>query len=172
MTHADLPEVLTLAGLLHPGYPESAAVFADRLALAPGCCRMLPSLGHASLDHASLNLASLGYAIAHPWAGTVPPPLDSVLGTLPALPDCLHLHDIALHPAARGSGQAAAVVTALLAAAAAAGLGRASLLALPGKADYWARLGFRPAAWPSGPALDRYGPGALPMERRLSRCVP
>ena len=162
MTAADLPEVLALAGLLHPGYPESAAVFADRLALAPGFCRMLPGLGHAIL----------GYAIAHPWAGMAPPPLDTVLGRLPAPPEVLHLHDIALHPAARGSGQAAAVVAALLADAAAAGLGRASLLALPGKADYWARLGFRPAAWPPGPALASYGPGALPMERPLSRTAP
>lgn len=157
MTAADLPEVLALAGLLHPGYPESPAVFADRRALAPGFCRMLPGLG---------------YAIAHPWAGPPPPSLDTVLGTLPASPECLHLHDIALHPAARGTGQAAAVVAALLADAAAAGLGRASLLALPGKADYWARLGFRPAAWPPGPALASYGPGTLPMERPLSRSAP
>lgn len=154
MIPADLPEVLALAGLLHPGYPESAAVFADRLALAPGFCRMLPGFG---------------YAIAHPWAGTAPPPLDTVLGALPAAPDRLHLHDIALHPAARGRGQAAAVVASLLAGAAAAGLGRAGLLALPGKADYWARLGFRPTAWPPGPALASYGPGALPMECSLSR---
>ncbi|RYI95421.1 MAG: GNAT family N-acetyltransferase [Acetobacteraceae bacterium] len=157
MTAADLPDVLALADRLHPGYPESPAVFADRLALAPGFCRMLPGLG---------------YAIAHPWAGQAPPPLDTVLGILPAAPDRLHLHDIALHPEARGTGQAAAVVAALLADATALGLGHAGLLALPGKADYWARLGFRPAAWPPGPALASYGPDALPMERALSRSAP
>ncbi|MDN3562782.1 GNAT family N-acetyltransferase [Paeniroseomonas aquatica] len=161
LTPADLPAVLALAAAMHPGYPESPAVFADRLALAPGFCRVLPG-----------PEAPLGYAIAHPWAGPAPPALDTVLGALPPRPDRLHLHDIVLAPAARGTGQARAVVAALLQAAAAAGLAGASLLALPGKAGYWAGLGFAPDPLPPGPALASYGAGALPMARRLSRGGP
>ncbi|MDB5371818.1 MAG: family N-acetyltransferase [Belnapia sp.] len=157
MTRADLPWVLALAGLLHPEHPESAAVFAERLALAPGFCRVLPG--------------GAGYAIAHPWAspedGAAPPPLDSLLGRLPLAPNALHLHDIALHPMARGAGRAAAVVAALLEVAAAQGLREASLIAVAGKAGYWAGLGFRPAGWPPSPALASYGAGALAMVRPL-----
>lgn len=157
MTAADLPDVAALAAAIHPDYPESAAVFADRLALAPAFCRMLPGLG---------------YAIAHPWAGPTPPALNTVLGRLPAAPEALHLHDIALAPAARGTGQARAVVVALLAEAAAQGLGRASLIAVAGKEGYWAGLGFRADPRPPGPALASYGAGALPMARSLNRSAP
>ncbi len=157
MTAADLPDVAALAAAIHPDYPESPAVFADRLALAPGFCRMLPGLG---------------YAIAHPWAGPAPPALNTVLGRLPAVPEALHLHDIALAPAARGTGQARAVVAALLAEAAAQGLGRASLIAVAGKEGYWASLGFRPEPQLPGAALASYGAEALPMARPLSRSAP
>lgn len=159
MTVADLADVTALAGLLHPEHPESAAVFAERLALAPGFCRMLPG--------------GAGYAIAHPWAGTAPPPLDARLGTLPAGAPMLHLHDIALHPAVRGAGRAGAAVAALLGDAAAQGMRQASLVAVAGKQFYWAGQGFRPAGWPPGPALAGYGAGAVAMVRALvSRSAP
>ena len=157
MAPADLPAVVALAGQLHPDHPESPAVFAERLALAPEFCRVLA--GAAGLA---------GYAVAHPWAGMAPPALDRLLGGLPARPDALHLHDIALAEAARGAGHAAAMVALLLDQAARRGLRRASLIAVAGKQGYWAGLGFLPRPGPADPALASYGPGACRMARRLA----
>lgn len=153
MTPADLPAVLALAAALHPHHPESPAVFAERLALAPEGCWLLGE--------------GRGYAIAHPWAGAAPPPLDTLLGVLPVRPDALHLHDIALDPAMRGAGHAASIVAALLRAAEGRGLRRATLVAVDGKDAYWARQGFRPIAGAEGPALASYGEDAVAMARQL-----
>ncbi|WP_236037783.1 GNAT family N-acetyltransferase [Belnapia arida] len=147
MTEADLPRVVALAAAAHPQHPEKPAVFAERLALAPGFCWVLGE--------------GRGYALAHPWAGPVPP-LDSLLGALPAAAEVLHLHDIVLAPEARGAGEAAAMVARLAASGAASGLGRMTLVAVAGKAGYWQRLGFTPLAEVAG-----YGAGASLMARPL-----
>ncbi|WP_236033764.1 GNAT family N-acetyltransferase [Belnapia mucosa] len=154
MTNADLPAVLALAAALHPHHPESPAVFAERLALAPEGCWVLGE--------------GRGYAVAHPWAGAPPPPLDTLLGALPASPDALHLHDIALEPGMQGAGHAAAFVADLLRDAEGRGLRRATLVAVDGKDAYWARQGFRPLPGAAGPALASYGPDAVAMARLLA----
>ncbi|TDH63930.1 GNAT family N-acetyltransferase [Dankookia rubra] len=151
MTEADLSAVQVLADRLHPDYPESPVVFAERLALAPAGCRVLAA-----------DTRLLGYAITHPWTGTAPPPLGAVLGALPPRPGVWHIHDIALDPAARGGGHAATVLRALLAASP---LPRATLVAIPGTAGYWARQGFRDAAVGDAAALASYGAGARFMAR-------
>jgi ribosomal protein S18 acetylase RimI-like enzyme len=151
MTKADLPAVQALADRLHPHHPESPAVFAERLALAPAGCRVL-----AAGD------ALLGYAVTHPWTGTAPPPLDMLLGALPARPGAWHVHDIALDPAARRCGLAKAVLRALLATSP---LQRATLVAIPGTGEYWVRQGFRDLPVADAAALASYGAGARFMAR-------
>jgi ribosomal protein S18 acetylase RimI-like enzyme len=150
MTEADLPVVVALADRLHPHHPEQPAVFAERLALAPAGCRVLAAGG-----------ALLGYAVSHPWTGAGPPPLDTLLGALPARPAAWHVHDIALAPAARGAGHAGAVLRALLTDSP---LPRATLVALPGTGAFWARQGFRDAAADAA-ALASYGEGVRFMAR-------
>jgi len=152
MQAADLPAVIALGAAIHTHHPEADAVFAERLALAPAGCFVLGTpVG--------------GYALSHPWRLAGPPPLDSLLGTLPARPEAWHLHDIALAPALRGAGQGAAGLAAILAAARAAGLGRISLVAIAGQAARWQRLGFAPAPCARPAALASYGPGAAWMLR-------
>lgn len=146
MVAADLPGVLALADRLHPHHPESMAVFAERLALAPDGCRVLASGG-----------ALLGYAVAHPWTGLAPPPLDALLGALPARPGAWHIHDVALLPAARGAGHVAALL--------AAPLPRLTLVAVDGTGGYWARHGFADAPCSDAAALASYGEGARFMAR-------
>ena len=153
MTAADLPAVMALADRLHPHHPESPAVFAERLALAPAGCRVLQGEG-----------ALLGYAVTHPWTGTAPPPLDSLLGALPPRPGAWHIHDIALDPASRGAGLAGAVLRQVLAGAVQP---RATLVAIPGTGDYWARHGFADAPTGDPAALAAYGEGARFMARAL-----
>jgi ribosomal protein S18 acetylase RimI-like enzyme len=151
MTEADLPAMVALADRLHPHHPESPAVFAERRALAPQGCRVL-----------ALGDRLLGYAIGHPWTGEGPPPLDSLLGALPAWPGAWHLHDIALDPAARGAGHAAALLRSLPANPS---LPRMTLVAIPGTGAYWARQGFRDAPVDDAAALATYGEGARFMAR-------
>lgn len=151
MTEADLPAVQALADRLHPHHPEAPAIFAERLSLAPDGCLVLVA-----------GPALLGYAITHPWTGTAPPALDTLLGALPARPGAWHIHDIALDPAARGGGHAVAALRTLQAAAP---LPRATLVAIPGTGNYWAGQGFRDIPATDAAALASYGAGARFMAR-------
>ncbi|MFC0283122.1 GNAT family N-acetyltransferase [Camelimonas abortus] len=155
MAAADLPGVLALAEAVHPDYPEDAAVFAERLRLFPeGCLTLETQAGLA------------GYLVAHPWTAGRPPALNSLLGALPARPQLYYLHDLALAPAARGSGAAPAAVALAAQTAARLGLGRMALVAVGGADGFWRRCGFAPAAEPAlQEAARRYDPHALYMTR-------
>lgn len=148
MLPTDLPAVLRIAAAVHPGYPEGAAVFAERLALFPAGAWLLAEGGVA-----------LGYALAHPWPAGQAVPLDTLLGALPASGErLLYLHDLALLPAARGRGQGAAAVALLRGVAVRAGLAGLGLVALPGTARFWRAQGFHPA--PASGLDAGYGEGA------------
>lgn len=155
MRPADLPAVMTLAAAIHPSLPEDAAVFAERLRLAPEGCLILDADGHA-----------VGYLVSHPWRADATPALNALLGALPARPDCWYLHDIALHEAARGSGAAAAAVARLADCARAAGLTMIALTAIAGTEPFWRRQGFVARSGDGG--TGSYGAGALFMERMLA----
>lgn len=130
---SDLDAVERIAAIVHPAYPERPEVPAERLALfAAGC--------FAAWDGTEM----VGYAIAHPGRLGVPPALDSLLGALPAHPDCLYLHDVALLPAARGKGLGSALVGRLIGLAAARGLMHLALVAVGGSTPYWMAQGFGP----------------------------
>jgi GNAT superfamily N-acetyltransferase len=158
MTAGDLPAVAAIADRVHPAYPEDPAVAAERLALYPAGCRVLVAAGGALL----------GYVLSHPWHDAAPPALDSMLGTLPSPAPSYYLHDLALLPAARGSGAAAAVVRALASHAAAAGFKDMQLVAVNGSTGFWQRHGFRPVERPELVAkLRSYDADARFMVRDL-----
>lgn len=156
MVAADLDAVLAAAAEIHPGYPEDAAVFAERLALWPRGCRVLDDGG---------TLA--GYALTHPWHYGAPPKLDTLLGALPADADTYYLHDIALRPSARGRGAARAAVAGFVALAAELGLPSLSLVAVNQSRPVWEAQGFRVAA-DAAPDLGSYGGIAWFMARRIA----
>ena len=153
MRAADLPARIGLAALVHPGLPERIEVFAERLRLFPAGCHVLPEGDTIG-----------GYLISHPWHGAAPPPLDSFLTALPAVPGTCLIHDLALHPSRRGTGAAGAILRPLLAAPACRH--GAELVAVNGSTPFWHHYGFRPAPFP-GSAEKRasYGPGATFMRR-------
>jgi ribosomal protein S18 acetylase RimI-like enzyme len=132
MTAGDLPVLLAVADSVHPNYPEDPSVFAERLALHPQGCLVLERGGEI-----------LGYIVSHPWVFAQPPTLDSLLGGLPADPTTFYIHDIALLPAARGSGAGRDVVALLVRQARALGLSNLSLVAVNDSTDFWQGLGFR-----------------------------
>ncbi len=155
MTSADLPGVERVARLVHPAYPEAIGVMAERQRLYPPGCLVLP--GGEDI---------LGYAISHPWLSRQPPKLDSRLGRLPVRPDIFYIHDIALLPAARGTGAGSAVLHLLAAQAKADGVARLALIAVNGSAGFWQRHGFgvvQDAALAE--KLLSYGPDARYMMR-------
>ncbi|WP_235471170.1 GNAT family N-acetyltransferase [Herbaspirillum hiltneri] len=132
MQESDLPAVTAIAAEVHPDYPESPAVFVERLRLfAAGC-----------LIAADANGTVLGYAIAHPAVLGQPPALDSLLGELPPQADCLYLHDVALTEATRQSGLGGALVGYLRELAFAQGFACAALMAVNNSAAYWRRHSF------------------------------
>lgn len=156
MAPADLGAVERLGNAIHQDHPERPEVFAERLALCPEGCFALVTPG-GSLD---------GYIISHPWTLGSPPLLDTLLGALPGRPDSWYIHDLALHPRARGTGAAPAIVATLAALAMQRGQPSMSLIAVGRSPKFWARQGFSPTPLPQV-KIATYGPGAAYMVRPL-----
>ena len=140
LTQADLPAVIEIARQVHPDFPEDDAVFAERLALYPDGTQFLEIDGLAS-----------GYLLSHPWRYMQVPPLNALLGSLPADADTYYVHDLALMPKARGTGAAAAIVGSILRHGRARGLPTTSLVAVNGSVPFWHKHGFRAI---KAPALE------------------
>lgn len=159
MTADDLPAVLAAANEIHQDYPEDAAVFAERLALFPAGCWL-----------ATDGRGAVGYAVMHPGRLGHPPCLNRLLGGLPAAPDCLYLHDIALTAAARGGGLGARALNLAIGVADGLGLATLALTSTPAAAGYWRSRGF--TDWPGdgelAAHLASYGPGMAYMVRNIS----
>ncbi len=154
---ADAAAVRALADSAHPGLPERTDVFAERIALFPDGCRKLVHAG-----------ALAAYGIAHPWLLDSPPPLDALLGALPAAADCLHLHDIVIAPALRGTGAAGRYVEEMAAVARVHGLPLLALVSVYGTNRLWRRFGFVERATPELAAkLAGYGASARYLVRPL-----
>jgi len=132
LTTLDLPAVEAIAAKVHPAFPEDMAVFAERQRLYPDGVRLLELDGVPS-----------GYIISHPWRLGTLPALNSLLGALPDHADTYYLHDLALLPAARGTGAAAMIVGDMLRHARAAGFAGVSLVAVNGSLPFWYKHGFR-----------------------------
>lgn len=156
MTAGDLGPVLDLSRVVHPDFPESLAVFEEKFALFPmGCLVLSPA-----------DAAPLGYCLSHPWRSGDPPALDTRLGRLPADPDCLFLHDLALSPAVRGQNYGRQALRVLRDLSRLAGLARIELVSVGGAASFWRHNGFTPAGDMTlrAKVFSTYGHGAEPME--------
>lgn len=159
MTAADLPAVEAIAAQVHSGYPEEAAIFAERLRLYPAGCRILTTADSSAI---------LAYLISHPWYLLQPPSLDTLLEALPIAPTTYYIHDIALLPQTRGTGAAQAVVQMLAEHALASGLANMSLVAVNDSTGFWARNGFKVHTDPALAAkLSSYDSAARLMIRTL-----
>ena len=109
-----------------------------------------------------------GYLVAYPWRRDSAPALNSLIGAIPDDAGLLYLHDLALHPDARGQGRSRPIVERLAAGAKAAGWPALALVAVNDAAPFWEGLGFTAVETPEMAAkLASYGPGARYMLRRL-----
>jgi len=156
MAPADLDGVVRVARIAFPDHFEDRACFAERLALYPQGCFVLDA-GQVA-----------GYLIAYPWRSASAPPLNTVIGTLPLGADVLYLHDLALHPDARGQGATSAIVERLAVQARAEGWPVIALVAVNDATAFWQRMGFGVVDDPAMAAkLASYGADARYMVRKL-----
>jgi GNAT superfamily N-acetyltransferase len=158
MTEGDLDAVAAIALTSFPNHFEGRPCFANRLALHPQGCFVLARDGEPAR----------GYLIAYPWSAESAPPLNTSIESLPADAAVMYLHDLALHPQARGTGQAAAMVEQLAADARAAGWPALALVAVNAAESFWLRHGFQIHETPAlRQKLATYGSNAHYMLRPL-----
>jgi len=145
----DLDAVVEIARLSFPDHFEDRTCFQNRLALYPRGCFVL----------AASEGAARGYLIAYPWRVDAAPPLNTVIEGLPAEAEVIYLHDLALHPQARGVGATAEIVRRLAEQATEDGWPAVALVAVNDAAGFWARHGFETRT-PPGLAAKLAGYGA------------
>jgi len=137
---------------------ESHQSFLAKLVASPDTCFLALTDGCAA-----------GYLVAVPAEAGCPPPLNSPNCAVPPTANALYLHDLAVRPAARGTGTAAALVEAYFQALGQSQLQLACLTAVNASASFWERHGFRATA-PVGADsahLATYGEGARYMSMQV-----
>lgn len=131
----DMESVLQIQAACYSGnIPESADSLAAKLVAAPLSCFV-----------ATADDDVVAYLIALPWVSTAPPALNSPDCIIPALADCLYLHDLSVHPNARLSGVGRALIECFFARCAQWQFPQACLVAVQNSGAYWRRFGFQTA---------------------------
>lgn len=129
----DLAAVLDIQRQCHDAAKqESGESFLAKLRASPQTCFV-----------ARAGTRTVGHLVSVPAMHGSPLPLDSPTCVCPAAPDSLYLHDLAVDPAARGLGVAAALLAAYRGRLREAGLAQGSLIAVNDSAGFWRRHGFR-----------------------------
>ena len=131
MAEADLDAVAAIARIGFPDHFEGRPMFANRLALAPDGCFALA--GDAGVK---------GYLIAYPWRSDDAPPLNALIEAIPPDAAVMYLHDLCLHPDARGLKATGEIIERLADQAKAQGWPAIALVAVNDAAGFWARHGF------------------------------
>lgn len=159
MSVSDMEGLLEVADVVHPGLPESAAVFEERVRLFPAGCLILADDGGQVC----------GYAISHPIRSGQPPALDSFLGAIAPDADQYYIHDLAILPSFRLRRLATECLSKLLAIA--DHYATTSLVSVYDTTLFWKRFGFTPE--PTDRVLSEklcgYGEDATYLLRRNGR---
>jgi GNAT superfamily N-acetyltransferase len=150
MAATDLVFVERLGCALYPNHPESLAAFETKFRATEDACLIARDRADNPVGYCIAVRAELGH----------PPHLDDTRGP-PRSADCLHLHDLALAPPARGQGLVAAAIAHLESAAHGLPL---TLIAVNGTRALWQRYGFADALCAYDLAAD-YGMDARYMRR-------
>lgn len=157
LTSADLPHVSRIAAKVHPDFPETDAVFADRLRLYPDGCWLLYVDGSPA-----------GYVLSHPMLFGQLPALNALLGALAETADSFYIHDLALVPDARGTGAATQIVSMLAEHAKTSRFATMSLVAVNASQHFWEKQGFAVMRRPElASKLRTYEADARFMVRKL-----
>ena len=158
MAESDLDAVAAIALVSFPDHFEGRPMFANRLALAAQGCFVL----------AGDDGQAMGYAVSYPWRIDSAPPVNSLIEAIPEDADVIYLHDLALHPDARGGGATRAIVEQLADQARSRGWPAIALVAVNDAVGFWTKQGFEVRENAAvRTKLASYGPDARYMVRRL-----
>jgi GNAT superfamily N-acetyltransferase len=153
MEVGDLTAVLDIQALCYdPTKLESRRSFLSKLEASPATCFI-----------ARIDEASTGYLVAVPAEAGSPPPLHGLSYPVPPNADALYLHDLAVHPQARGFGVAGMLIDAYFKAAKRSGFRFACLTAVNGASRFWERYGFQKATGSGIEDMTTYGADAVYM---------
>lgn len=156
----DIDAVLAIQTACYPAHLiESAEALLAKSRLSPSSCWL-----------AYENDRPLGYLFSHPWQGKIPPALDFPLACLPDQADCFFLHDLAIHPVARGCGAADKLLRHAMQWARAQRFSWTMLVAVQGSQSFWQRYGFSALA-AAAPALQEKLAGYEPGAACLTACM-
>ncbi len=156
MNGKDLSAVLYIQGECYTEIePESMGSLNSKLLASPSTCFV-----------ACAGSDVIGYLISLPWIFTAPPILNAPDCEMPAIPDCLYLHDLAIAPPARKTGAGQALVNTFLSRLQELNFDRATLVAVQASANYWRRRGFHSVNTTDSlrEKLSSYGEGVDYME--------
>lgn len=158
MRPTDIDAVVEVARLSFPNHFEDRPCFENRLALYPRGCFVLAD-GDGGVR---------GYLIAYPWRAESAPALNTVIEGLPAEPALIYLHDLALHPEARGGGVTGRIIERLAEQVAEDSWPAIALVAVNDAVGFWSRHGFvEQPAEAMAAKLASYGSDARYMLRPL-----
>lgn len=156
-TVLDVVDIHRIGNAIHAELPESWEVFEEKLRLFPEGC-------FALTEHAGV----VGYSFCHPWRRGSIPPLNQLLIRLPASPDAMLIHDVAVLPEARGRGSTAVLVGLIETLATRLDISDLALVSVYNTRAFWARFGFEEIADAKlADKLASYGANARYMVRRL-----
>lgn len=141
MREADLPCVMQIQQqCYHEIEPESLQAMQAKLHASPHTCFVAQIHQNAQGSHRQIA----GYMLVLPWRRHTLPALNASQCELPAQPDCLYLHDLAVMPEFRGYGVGRQLFKAFKAILQHTGFGCATLVAIQNSVSYWRRFGFAP----------------------------
>lgn len=164
MDQQDLKRVFDLSADIHKGYPESSAVFREKLSLFGMGCFVLCDQG---------GLVQ-GYCLSHPWSRGTAPRLNALLEKIPIDPDIYFIHDIALARSARRLGYGDRILHVICDLCRLMRIPGIELISVSSTEKFWARRGFMRTedAELQSKVKAAYASEAVPMYRPLEIFLP
>lgn len=159
-TLIDLDHILAIQDLCYYAIePESKLSMASKIVVSPDTCFVAKEYGQI-----------MGYLLSIPALLGEPPALDSETKSVIENPECLYLHDLAVHPDIRGKGVGVLLLNQFMDIAREKGFQYSSLISIQNSVSFWEKQGF----YPVNPSenlkhkLCSYGQDAVYMEKKLS----
>lgn len=152
----DLDAILTIQDLCyHEIDPESPESMLSKIHISPETCFV-----------AKDDQETRGYLLSIPATLGNPPQLHSETQTLDKHPNCLYLHDLAIHPKARGMGVGKLLFQHFAKIAYQKQFQHASLISIQNSVPFWKQYGFSPVTPDKTlqEKLKTYGENATYME--------
>ena len=159
MAKSDLPAMLALQTVCFPDLePESENSLKAKLLASPKTCFV-----------AEFQNQLMGYLITHPWNSNLPPPLNAPNCVIPDDSDCLYIHDLSVHPDARGTGTSQVLLNEFFKCLDMSQFNLSALIAVQNSYGFWEKHGYNIVPPTEGiqKKLDSYGKDVHYMMKQL-----